>query len=317
MNKELSITFCDFWPELNMEDNVFTNCLRKLTPVKINHENPDLVFYSYYGGSHFKYRSLKIFYTGENIRPDYHACDFSLSFDYPVDEKNFRFPLYALYGDVRQLCLPKEPMEILRSKTKFCNFVVSNPQGKERNQFFNLLNKYKKVDSGGRFKNNIGHLVDDKNMFVKEYKFTLAFENSSYPGYTTEKIFQPMMMHSLPIYWGNPLVDRDFNTKSFINIHDFPDFQAAIDHIAEVDQNDELYLSYLKEPYFHHNEPNEFVKEENLTAFLATILNKLPTLKPVSNDPTHRLLGQCNYYRRKTSEMADYTIRNVRRLLNS
>ncbi|MBK6392465.1 MAG: glycosyltransferase [Saprospiraceae bacterium] len=317
MDNKLGITFCDFWPELNMEDNIFINCLRKITQVQIDHEHPDLVFYSYYGNGHFKYRCPKIFYTGENIRPDYDACDFSLSFDYPVSEKNYRFPLYALYGDVHQLCLPKDPQEILISKTKFCNFVVSNPQGKERNKFFNLLNKYKKVDSGGRFKNNIGHLVEDKNTFVRDYKFTLAFENSSFPGYTTEKIFQPMMMHSLPIYWGNPLVGRDFNTKSFINIHDFPDFHAAIDHIIDVDNNDDLYLQYLNEPYFLNNEPNEFVKEENLTAFLANIVKSLPILHAVSSYRSHRLLGQWHYYQRKTFELTDFTIRNIRRILNS
>ena len=38
---------------------------------------------------------------------------------------------------------------------------------------------------------------------------TIAFENSSFPGYTTEKIFEPMLEGSIPIYWGNPRVDED------------------------------------------------------------------------------------------------------------
>ena len=29
------------------------------------------------------------------------------------------------------------------------------------------------------------------------------------------------MVNSLPIYWGNPLIHREFNTKSFVNYHDF------------------------------------------------------------------------------------------------
>ena len=41
--------------------------------------------------------------------------------------------------------------------------------------------------------------------------FTIAFKNDSYPGYTTEKIYEPMYVNSLPIYSGNPLVYRDFN----------------------------------------------------------------------------------------------------------
>ena len=69
--------------------------------------------------------------------------------------------------------------------------------------------------------NNVGGPVKNKIDFIMDHKFTIAFENSSYPGYTTEKIFEPMLVNSIPLYWGNPLVDRDFNTKSFLNFHDY------------------------------------------------------------------------------------------------
>ncbi len=59
---------------------------------------------------------------------------------------------------------------------------------KVRNNFFLKISKYKKVDSGGLALNNIGYIVKNKLEFIKDYKFTIAFENSSYSGYTTEKI---------------------------------------------------------------------------------------------------------------------------------
>lgn len=62
-----------------------------------------------------------------------------------------------------------------------------------------------------------------------------------------------MLAQSLPIYWGNPEVARDFNPRSFINISDFPNFDAAIDYILKVDSDNQLYLSYLKEPWFKDN----------------------------------------------------------------
>ena len=83
------------------------------------------------------------------------------------------------------------------------------------------LSKYKRVDSGGRHLNNIGGPVDDKLEFQKDYKFSIAFENSAFPGYLTEKLPEAVIAQTLPIYWGDKLVHRDFNTARFLNYPDF------------------------------------------------------------------------------------------------
>jgi len=114
--------------------------------------------------------------------------------------------------------------------------------------------------------NNIGGPLkgyeDAKVQFIKDYKFTIAFENSEYPGYTTEKLIQPMLVHSIPIYWGNPVVHLDFNPKSFLNYYDFPDEEALIERIIELDQDDDLYRQYLLEPYYHNNQVNPLIEAE-------------------------------------------------------
>ena len=40
--------------------------------------------------------------------------------------------------------------------------------------------------------------------FLRDYKFTLAVENNIWPGYTTEKLVDPMFAGSIPIYVGDP-----------------------------------------------------------------------------------------------------------------
>jgi len=67
-----------------------------------------------------------------------------------------------------------------------------------------------------------------------------------------------MAARCLPIYWGNPLIDREFNPKSFLNYFDFRDEDALLEKIIELDESDALYRQYLTEPYFHYNRPNEF-----------------------------------------------------------
>ena len=138
------------------------------------------------------------------------------------------------------------------------------------------LSKYKQVDSAGTFMNNVGRVVTEmeKVDFIKDYKFTIAFENCEYPGYTTEKLVQPMLAYSLPIYCGNPLIGKDFNTKSFLNYSDFSSEEELIARIIEIDQNEKLYIEYLQQPYYHNNEVNEFINPENILRQFQKIFEK-------------------------------------------
>ena len=61
----------------------------------------------------------------------------------------------------------------------------------------------------------------EKIEFLRTCKFVVAFENSSAPGYNTEKLTHAIEADCLPIYWGDPQVGRSYNTRRFINAHDF------------------------------------------------------------------------------------------------
>ncbi len=284
MKPPLKLNFVDFWPAgFDSRDNYFYNMLSQHYTIEFS-EEPDLLIYSCYGRKYLNYSCTRLFFTPENLRPDFTACDFAIGFDYLNRDNYLRVPLYVLYceGDLKRLTHKNmSPEEILHSKSGFCNMVVSNPHSKKRIQFFHKLSKYKKVDSGGKFLNNIGGPVGDKRAFVRKYKFSLAFENSSYPGYTTEKILEPMLENSVPLYWGNPLVDRDFNTKSFLNYNDYDSEEAFIERIIEVDKNDELYLQYLEQPFVNRNLEAE-MGPEVILAFLRKVIDSIGQQKPVA-----------------------------------
>ena len=82
-----------------------------------------------------------------------------------------------------------------------------------------------------------------------------------------------MIVYSLPIYWGNRLVYRDFNTKSFLNYYDFKNENELIERIIELDNDDNKYIEYLKEPYFHNNEVNEYMNPQNVLRRFEHIFN--------------------------------------------
>ena len=274
--KKIKIDFTDWWAGFDKTDNYFYNLLKEEYDIEIS-DNPDFIFYSLFGNEHIKYNCVKIFYTGENIPPPLDYCDYSFSFDQIDNIRNYRLPHYLLYDGYYNLIKDKNIDETFLNR-KFCNFLVSNGECEQRNDFFNKLSKYKKVESGGRFMNNIGHPVNDKRLFQSQYKFSITFENNAYrPGYEwyiTEKVFEPMTVNSIPLYRGGFKINEDFNTNSFVNFHDFGNVDDMIDYIIDLDKNDDKYLDVLKQPWLVDNTIPENNKVENIKTFLYNIFEK-------------------------------------------
>ncbi len=272
---KIRIKFVDFWPGFDPEDNYFYHLLGMRYQVVLS-DHPDFVICSLFGQEFRNYTCTRIVFIGENRRPDFSRYDYAFSFDHLVHERHFRFPLYGYCLGLHPERLVQSGLDaerLLEGKTRFCNFVYSNPNAPRRNAFFKKLSKYKTVDSGGKVLNNLGHLVDDKISFLAPYKFTIAFENSSFPGYITEKMSEPLLAHSVPIYWGNPLVHLDFNPKSFINCHDHLDDEAVIEQVIRLDQDRDLYLQCLREPCYHGNHVSECLRPENVLRQFERIFN--------------------------------------------
>jgi alpha(1,3/1,4) fucosyltransferase len=268
------IDFCDFGRQMPKTDNFFTRILEKKYEVKIA-DKPDLLFHSHDGNVHRLYTCRKVFHTVETYKPDFSISDYAFTFHEMDDPHNLRLPNYAARVDAANLIKGEgEPETVAAEKKRFCCFFTSyaNAKTRVRINFFQQLSRYKKVDSAGKWNNNIGCSVPNdptsKTAFLRQYKFYLAFENESLPGYTSEKIAEAMAARCLPIYWGNPKVDLDFNPKSFLNYHHFPSEEALIDRIIEIDRDDNLYLQYLREPYFYGNKPNLYYDRNRILDFL-------------------------------------------------
>ncbi|WP_016991062.1 glycosyltransferase family 10 domain-containing protein [Flavobacterium sp. ACAM 123] len=269
--KEIKINFVDFWPGFNKTNNYFYNLLIQKYKVSID-ANPDLLFYSCYNNDYLNFDCTRIFYTAENIRPDFSACDFAFSYGYNAKINHFRLPLYSMYIDLLNMkdkieatLSREEAQKIWKTKSKFCCMVVSNATGTKRLDFFKNLSKIKQVDSGGGIFNNIGGKVVDKLEFIKDYKFVISFENGQNDGYTTEKILEPIYKDCIPIYWGNKLVDKDFNSKRFLDYSKFECEKDLIDKLLEMELDDELAISMLMQPAFGENKrPHEEERAEVL-----------------------------------------------------
>lgn len=277
--KKIKIKFVDFYGGFNQDSNDFIDALKQKYEVEISN-NPDYIIYSGFGYEHLKYDCIRIFFTGECQTPDFNECDYAIGFDRMLfGDRYIRIPLYNLfeYKQKYQSLFKRKP--VTRDEIKgrgFCSFVVSNCFAYDvRAIFYDRLSHYKPIASGGRYKNNIGGAVKDKQEFLSKYKFNIAFENSSYDGYTTEKIVDAFAARVIPIYYGDPHIVSDFNPKAFINVHDYPSWDAVMERVKQMDEDDDLYLAMLNEPIIL---PNADVSE--LSDFLYHIFDQ-----PLSEAP--------------------------------
>lgn len=277
------------------ENNFFTDVINKYFDGYEISEEPDFLFYSVFGIEHYKFDDcVKIFITEEACSPDFNECDYAIAFDWmQYEDRYLRRPLWIeerrFYNNYYKIT-DEEALN-----RKFCNFVYYNDNSGEgtdfRKKFVKRLSEYKRVDCPGKVLNNmtanlIGRFDGDwrksKVDFVKDYKFTIAFENTQYRGYTTEKVLHPFVGRSVPIYWGNPLVEKDINKNAIINCNGYEqDIDKIIDKIIEIDQDSVKYLEMI------HANPmsNEFnVHElEYFELFIKNILEK--GNEPYNRDP--------------------------------
>lgn len=158
----LKVAFSDFifnahatdkFGSFNPTDNVFTRLLAQEYDVRtVPLAEADVLIYSTFGRTHQTFRGRKIFFTSENVLPDFGECDFAISFSHLPDEpRHFRLPQYVFYVEDPALLIKGVDFDadaILQAKRKFCNFIVSNPRCPERNRFFRKLHRRRHVDSG-------------------------------------------------------------------------------------------------------------------------------------------------------------------------
>lgn len=238
---------------------------------------PDFLFYGdIENRAHLNYPSstIRIFLTGENVLPDWDEADYAMTHERIWSERHWRVPFWRHYYDT-QNTRPVRAFSLVRDRvSRFCNFVVSNDRAEQRIRFFQQLARYKNIDSGGRVLNNLGGPVADKLSLLASSKFTIAFENESHPGYATEKIIQPLLVGSIPIYWGDPHIEEDFNPECFINVHRFKNFDAVIDEVVRIDQNVALWEKYVTAPIFSGDRIPYAVSDDAILDFCRNIFTK-------------------------------------------
>jgi len=283
--EKLRVAFVDFWPEIK-DENIFLPILKKYFDVEETTIKPDVVFHSVFGKplTASNYNNCKKFLIiAENYRPYNFHHMYSISFD-SHSETNYRLPLWQIF-----LILQPELKDVLFNRSnnvktfeRFASFTVSNPNNFFRNSFFEQLNSYKKVHSYGKYRTTDIELLNFSKgkywrnakyqFFLKHtHKFAITFENNSYPGYCTEKLMDGFLGGSIPIYWGDPKIHKDWNEKAFINSMKLG--VNTLDIVKKLDNDPKMFEDMYNQPVFTEEQKKMHI--ENIEGFETWLIEKI------------------------------------------
>ncbi len=271
--KIIRIALINFWPSLNFAQTQTYKLLSRHFDIKIVDENPDFVLASCFGdiSNVLRFDCPRIQVLGEPVTPDFTLFDYAIGFDFlqlndgVESNRFFRYPVafWEWHADeasaIENTPSYEEAKKILQRKTRFCDFIYGyETKPFLRESILNSLEKYKRVDCAGTYRNNMPdnytvryNREPSKISFMRESKFSIAGENMSYPGMVTEKIVDSFFANSVPIYIGDPLVSKTFNPKAFINANDFKTENELLAEVMRIDNDDDAYLRMLSAPKFN------------------------------------------------------------------
>lgn len=281
--KTIRLYYAGFWEDFNMEDNFFSKILKKRYHIVLDPVNPDFLICAPLGEpfSYMVYDCPRIMYTAEFCSVDFTAIDYFIGYDdISFGDRAYRFPyyLYDCFDNHKEPLTEEKARKLLHEKTYFCNYIFGHDtQLGIREKILEGLSAYKRVECAGTHRNNMPggkrYAMMEKLPFMEQCKFTICAESVCYPGYTSEKLGHAFQARTIPIYFGDPDVNKDFNEKAFLNYSAFPSIDDLVQKVIEIDQDDDLYVSMLCQNCY--NVPDfEERKLRGLEAFLFHIFDQ-------------------------------------------
>ncbi|XP_053545484.1 4-galactosyl-N-acetylglucosaminide 3-alpha-L-fucosyltransferase FUT5-like [Bombina bombina] len=153
--------------------------------------------------------------------------------------------IYRHYGRIEAVRKPQNL--IIPPKSKMLSWVVSNwSPGMRRNDYYEMLKKHISIDIYGQQHKKLS--LGDFHKVISQYKFYLAFENSVYKDYITEKLWSNAFESwAVPIVLGTSRknYERFIPSDAFIHVDDFSSPKELADFLLELDKDDERYRKYF------------------------------------------------------------------------
>jgi alpha(1,3/1,4) fucosyltransferase len=280
MGRSINVCAAHFWPGFSLQVGFVRYLLNQaLGPfvVVASETEADIVVSSIFpkrprmrkmlGVTWPRHPEKTISFIWENQRPDYERCRFSISSDFDsYGGRNFRVPLWYMQlqwpglerdqpASGSQAWSSFEPLVRIESllasrpistdRPGFCCFVAAN---REPHRMF-AVERLSTIESVDLFGPIAGKpFQGSKYQILSQYRFNLCFENSTFPGYYTEKLLQSWVGGCVPLYYSDKWFVRDFNPRAAINRNDFASLEQFVEYVAAVNASPSKFDELLSAP---------------------------------------------------------------------
>ena len=255
--------FHGFWPSAETDEGLFQLFAELLGPVAAGYRIVYVVSVFSPPPRARRKDALYVQFSGESHFHDPSLFDINLIPSMP-GPNIVPLPYMALEywrrNQLHQLCLGRKISEEAFNAKKPCLFVVSNPNCRERMDFFHRLSERMPVDSWGGVLNNqsgrrpTGQWWEQSYMdLIAQYRFMICFENTRKDFYMTEKLLNGYVGGAIPIYWGCPQVSEMINPDAFLAIRDdYSENSASIlaETVSTLNSDYEIYSKTYSQTLF-------------------------------------------------------------------
>ncbi|XP_075887461.1 alpha-(1,3)-fucosyltransferase 7-like isoform X2 [Nelusetta ayraudi] len=193
--------------------------------------------------------------------------------------------VYAPYGELQAREDGGQPVEgIPSNKTFFACWVVSNYNSQHaRSKVYDELKKFIPIKVYGRW---VGNRLSNENLIptIQKCLFYLAFENSNYKDYITEKLWRNSLMTGvIPVVFGASLSDYKAVAPphSFIHVNEFATLKDLAGYLMQLAQDKKRYNEYFA--WRQKWEIKFYPDCRNILCKICTVYDSLPAYRVYSD----------------------------------
>ena len=259
------------WGPEDLEQQWFIRFLRHHFP-----DNQTVVnFFGPVGTPFFikrQFEGKKVFYTGEDVEHpgtqlalyygDYclDHTDLSLGFGQVQHARYLRFPYWILstFSPEDDAAAIRERIKQINEnryeKSRECVLINKHDPAGTRELVYNGIKDILDVKLAGQWRNNTRELWDDfgndKEAYLRTFKFNICAENNNTKDYVTEKIFDAFIAGCIPLYYG-ALNDPEpglINREAVIFWNKEGNNTENREKILELKNNESFYQEFISRP---------------------------------------------------------------------
>ncbi len=173
--------------------------------------------------------------------------------------------------------------EPMNDKSKLISIITSNKTytsgHRNRIECAMKIKKYfgSYVDLYGRGFNNF----NDKWDVLSPYRFHISIENSVEKNYFSEKIIDPILAYSLPIYHGCPNISDYFDLPDYLKISDLSSFDKVKKKIQYLIEDDSIYENNFQ---FLLDSRKKIFEKYNFFPMICSVMDSLLPTQSRNND---------------------------------